>query len=194
MAKLILASASLSRIALLKNAGIDFTSIPARIDERAIEAPMAACGKSPAEIAMALAEAKALSAANGEPDAFVIGADQILAADGRRWNKPASIAEARDQLMTLSGRVHELHSAIAVARGGTVAWRHGEAARMTMRRLPADLVNAYLTRSARRSCRASEATRSKGLGSSCSSGSRVTISPSSACRFCRCLAISAAPG
>jgi len=146
MAKLVLASASRSRIALLKNAGVNFTSMPARIDERAIEAPLAACGKTPAEIAMALAEAKALSAADSEPDAFVIGADQILAADGRRWNKPASIAEARDQLMTLSGRAHELHSAIAVARGGNVAWRHGETARMTMRRLPADLVNAYLTR------------------------------------------------
>ena len=120
MVKIVLASGSPARIAILRNAGVEFTIKPANIDERAIEAPLAASGELPRKIAAALAEEKALATANSEPDALVIGGDQILLADGRRWNKPANLAEARDQLMTLSGRSHELFSSIAVVRAGAV--------------------------------------------------------------------------
>jgi septum formation protein len=144
MVKIVLASGSQARIAILRNAGIDFTIKPANIDERAIEAPLAAAGELPKKIAAALAEEKALATANSEPDALVIGGDQILLADGRRWNKPANLAEARDQLMTLSGRSHELFSAIAVVRAGAVIWRYGDMATMTMRRLTKNAVDSYL--------------------------------------------------
>ena len=120
MVKVILASASESRATLLRNAGIAFTASPAEIDERAIEAPLAAGGASPADIAMALAEAKALALAPGESDTLVIGADQVLGADGRCWHKPANMTKARDQLLALSGRTHELYTAVAVASGGWV--------------------------------------------------------------------------
>jgi septum formation protein len=146
MARIVLASASPTRIALLRNAGIEFSAMPAKIDERAVEAPLVASAKPPAEIAAALAEAKALSVAASEREAFVIGADQVLAADGRVWHKPASLAEARNQIMGLSGRTHELHSAVVVVRKGAVAWRHGESVRMTMRSLAADAVDGYLAR------------------------------------------------
>jgi septum formation protein len=144
MTKIVLASASPSRRALLENAGIAFTARPAEIDERTVEAPLAASGAAPAEIAMTLAEAKALDVARGEPEAVVIGADQVLAAGARRWNKPATIAEARHQLMELSGHTHELHSAMAVARGRKLIWRHAEIARMTMHPLSVATIDAYL--------------------------------------------------
>lgn len=146
MAPIVLASASPTRIALLRNAGIEFAAAPTHVDERAIEAPLAASATPPAGIAAALAEAKALSVAAERPEALVIGADQVLSADGRVWHKPASIAEARDQLMSLSGRTHELHSAIAVARGGNIGWRHGETVRLTMRPLTADFIDDYLAK------------------------------------------------
>jgi septum formation protein len=146
MARIILASASPTRSALLRNAGIDFTVMPTQIDERGVEAPLVASARPPAEIAAALAEAKALSVLAEGRAAFVIGADQVLSADGRPWHKPADIAEARDQLIALSGRTHELHSAIAVARDGSIAWRHCESVRMTMRPLAADFIDDYLVR------------------------------------------------
>jgi septum formation protein len=144
MPQIVLASASPSRAALIRNAGIDFMARPAEIDERSIEAPLAAAGASPADIAMALAEAKALAVATDESDTLVVGADQVLFTDGRSWHKPADLAEARDQLLALSGRAHTLETAVAVARAGAIAWRYGATARMTMRQLSGELVDAYL--------------------------------------------------
>jgi septum formation protein len=144
MPQIVLASASPSRAALIRNAGIDFVARPAEIDERSIEAPLAAAGASPADIAMALAEAKAMAVATDESDTLVVGADQVLFTDGRSWHKPADLAEARDQLLALSGRAHTLETAVAVARAGAIAWRYGATARMTMRQLSGELVDAYL--------------------------------------------------
>ena len=146
MRRLVLASASSARIALLENAGIEFTARAAEIDERAIEAPLAESRIAASAIAVALAEAKALAVAATEPGALVVGADQILAAGGERWNKPASLADARAQLLALAGRTHTLHSAVAVVRGKSVLWRHEEAAHMTMRSLSPDFVESYLDR------------------------------------------------
>jgi septum formation protein len=150
---IVLASASPTRIALLRNAGIEFTAVAAQIDERAIEAPLAASARPPAEIAAALAEAKALSVVASRAGALVIGADQVLSADGRAWHKPSSIGEARDQLIALSGRTHELHSAIAVAREGTIGWRHSETVRLTVRPLTAGFIDDYLSRVGREALR-----------------------------------------
>ena len=54
------------------------------------------------------------------------------------------MTEAREQLARLSGRAHELHSAVAVARDGEVAWRHRDSARLTMRALSDTAIDAYL--------------------------------------------------
>jgi len=144
MPKIVLASASASRTALLRNAGLDFAARPAAIDERGIEAPLVAAGASPSDIAMALAEAKALAVAKDAPEALVIGADQVLSAAGRCWHKPENLAEARDQLSVLSGQTHTLETAVAVATGGMIAWRHADKAQMTIRQLAAGEVDAYL--------------------------------------------------
>jgi septum formation protein len=146
MKRLVLASASSARVALLKNAGLDFTSRAAAIDERAIEAPLAESRIAASGIAVALAEAKALDVAAQEADALVIGADQVLAAAGERWNKPETLAEARAQLLALSGRMHTLHTAVAVVHNKAVLWRHEDAAHMHMRVLSPALIESYLAR------------------------------------------------
>ena len=146
MRRLVLASASSARIALLKNAGLDFTARAAAIDERAVEAPLAASRISASGIALALAEAKALDVAADEADALVIGADQLLAAGGERWNKPESLADARTQLRALSGRTHTLHTAVAVVHNRAVLWRHEDAAHMHMRALSPEIIDSYLAR------------------------------------------------
>ena len=146
MTAIVLASGSPARQALLANAGLSFDVDPAALDERAAEAPLVARGATPAEIAMALAEAKAADVSRRRGDAFVIGADQTLDRDGHRGTKSASLAEARAQLQRLAGRSHQLHSAIAVARAGSVQWRHLDSATLTMRPLTDAEIDAYLAR------------------------------------------------
>jgi septum formation protein len=144
MAKIILASTSPTRIGLLNAAGIPFEAVPPGVDERAVEAPLVAGGAGAGEIAAALAAAKALAVSRRSPEACVIGADQTLSCDGRQWHKPKDRAEAREQLLALSGRTHELHAGLAGARGGTVVWRHLDTARLTMRALSPNFVDGYL--------------------------------------------------
>ena len=144
MARIILASESPTRIATLKAAGIPFEAMPSGVDERLVEAPLIAAGKSPAEIALALAEAKATAISTSDRTAWVIGADQTLDTDGKRWVKPATMEAAESQLLSLAGRRHQLHTAVAGAHGGAVRWRHLESAVMTMRRLPPVEIRTYL--------------------------------------------------
>jgi septum formation protein len=142
--RLILASGSATRSALLKAAGVPFDVRASTVDERAVEQPLLDSGKSPAEVALALAEAKALDVSRLAPDALVIGADQTLDFAGKRWVKPASVAAAREQLALLSGHTHKLHSAIALAENGAVTWRHVESASLTVRPLSVGAIDAYL--------------------------------------------------
>jgi septum formation protein len=139
---LILASQSRVRGALLANAGITFEAIPAEIDERKIE--QASGLFAPGEIASLLAREKALWVSSRQPGRIVVGADQTLALGQRLFSKPAGRAQAADQLRTLAGNSHELHSAAAVAQDGKILFETVAVARMTMRRLTEAEINAYL--------------------------------------------------
>src|ERR1700728_918497 len=113
-APLVLASASRVRRSLLTAAGVPVEVQPADLDERKLEA--GAPSREPRAVAALLAREKALSVARQRPGRLVLGADQVLALDGRSFAKPADRAAARAQLGQLSGRTHELHSAIAVVQ------------------------------------------------------------------------------
>ncbi len=114
---LVLASGSSIRATLLRNAGLDFAVDPAGVDEREIERPLLDAGAEPQEIALVLGKAKALDVALRRPGDLVIGADQVLGLGATRFTKPADLAAARAQLMQLSGKTHELHSSVVVAKG-----------------------------------------------------------------------------
>jgi septum formation protein len=144
MPSLVLASASAARAAMLAGAGLSFDRDPARIDERAAEAPLRATGAGPADVAELLAEAKALDVSERHPGALVIGADQTLGLGDERFDKPADMEAARRQLLALSGRTHTLHSAVAVARDGAVLWRELASADLTMRPLTPAFIGHYL--------------------------------------------------
>jgi septum formation protein len=139
---LILASKSPARQALLESAGIAFEAIPAEIDERAVQ--FASGLSAPGEIAALLSREKAVSVSLRHPDRFVVGADQTLALGERLFSKPAGRAQAAEQLQVLSGRTHELHSAVAVARDGETLFADTAVARMTMRPLDDAVISAYL--------------------------------------------------
>lgn len=162
--RVVLASGSATRGAILANAGIDFEAVPARLDERGIESELLAQGASPEGVALALAEAKARAVAAANPSAFVIGADQTLDAGGDRWHKPATRLEARAQLLALSGRSHRLHAAVVGVHGGEVRWRHVGTAVMTMRDLLPAQIDDYLDLAGEAALQSVGAYQVEGLG------------------------------
>jgi septum formation protein len=139
---LILASKSPARQALLESAGIAFEAIPAEIDERALQ--QASGLTLPGEIAALLAREKAIAVSSGHPGRFVVGADQTLALGDRLFSKPSGRVQAAEQLQTLAGRFHGLHSAVTVVRDGQILFENVSIARMTMRPLDDNAISAYL--------------------------------------------------
>lgn len=142
---LILASGSAARRRMLEAAGVTFEADVPRVDEEAVKACLRAEGRQPRAQADALAELKALSVARRRPG-FVIGADQMLALEGEVFDKPKDAAEAREQLLRLKGRTHELFTAAAVAHEGAVIWRHVDTPRLTMRTFSERFLDEYLVR------------------------------------------------
>jgi septum formation protein len=142
---LVLASGSSSRAAILAATGMPFRQQAAAVDEDEIKASFKAAGGSAGDAAVALAELKAgRVASQSPPDCIVLGADQILT-EGEDWfDKPADLEEAGRQLLRLSGREHELHSALVAIRGGARVWHHLARSRLWMRPLSAAFVDHYL--------------------------------------------------
>jgi septum formation protein len=140
--KLILASQSRARKMLLANAGLQFETVPADIDERSLQ--QGSKLSVPAEIAGLLAREKAGWVSARKAGRYVIGADQTLALGNRLFNKPDGRAAAAEQLRALSGQTHELHSAIAVVVEGKIVFETVAVARMTMRQLSGDDIRSYL--------------------------------------------------
>jgi septum formation protein len=146
MTELVLASGSRIRAELLGNAGLAFVKDPSSIDERAVEEPLLDAGVSPEDIARVLAEAKASDVSARRPGDLVIGADQVLEFEGRRLTKPADMEAARRQLLAMSGKRHELHSAVTLARDGETLWTHVGTVRLTMRDFGPEFVGRYLAK------------------------------------------------
>ena len=141
----VLASGSPFRRKMLQDAGLVVEAIPARIDERAVEQATQGSGVTPAELATILAEAKAVDISEHLPARLVIGADQTLSLGGEVLHKPRDMEEARRRLLALSGRTHELNSAVVIARDGAVLWRHVATARLTMRALDPAFIGRHLS-------------------------------------------------
>ncbi len=131
---LILASESISRAAMLRAAGVPFEARPAHIDEQGITAALRAEGARVRDVADRLAEMKAVKLSLGAPGRFVLGSDQMLEVERGRWlEKPGDADGLRAQLRELRGRSHRLLCAAVIARDGVPAWRHIEAATLTVR-------------------------------------------------------------
>jgi septum formation protein len=141
---LVLASTSAGRRVLLEHAGLRFSMEAARIDEAEVKRSARAAGASPADTALLLADLKAERVARRDPEALVIGSDQLLVCEDRWFDKPASVAEARAHLLALRGRRHELVTAVVCHRGGQRLWHHVARPRLTMRAFGDAFLDAYL--------------------------------------------------
>ncbi|GAA0641363.1 Maf family protein [Brevundimonas lenta] len=140
--RLILASKSAARRAMLEGAGVPFAVQVADVDEDAVKAthdPADAAG-----LAVELARIKALAVSRHDADAWVLGADQTLAFDGGLVSKAGSLDEARDRLRAMRGRTHHLHSGAALAHNGQIVWSGVDTAAMKVRAFSDDFLDAYL--------------------------------------------------
>ncbi len=144
--RLILASGSEVRAQLLRNAGLGVEVIPARIDEEAIRAALVAEDASARDLADTLAEMKARKISDKQPDALVLGCDQILECRREVFAKPADPDHAHDQLRRLRGQTHRLLSAAVIVEAGKPIWRHIGEVRLTMHNISDAYLDDYVTR------------------------------------------------
>ncbi len=143
---LVLASGSRFRRHMLEAAGLAFSVTTSTLDEVQARAHMTQQNRTitPAEVAMALAEAKAAEVSLRMRDALVIGADQVLDFDSEIFGKPTDVAAARGQLKRLRERTHALQTAVVLATSGQIVWSHLATARLTMRDFSDSFLDAYL--------------------------------------------------
>lgn len=143
---LILASGSKARQMLLKNAGLEFSAVPASVDERAIEENLPLAGRDPVSVARHLALAKANEVSRRFPGAYVIGCDQTMSLGPTIFHKANSIAEARETLLALRGRAHFLNSAVCLVRDEQLLWSEVVKACMQVREFSDEFLAGYLQR------------------------------------------------
>jgi septum formation protein len=142
---LILASASKSRAKILEAAGLAFIVEPPGLDESTMRQAVSGEGSlTPHDVAEVLARAKAEAVSELAPKAYVIGGDQVLALGETILSKPDGMEAARRQLLALSGKTHNLHTAVAVATGGETIWAETTIATLHMRKLTPEFIGRYL--------------------------------------------------
>lgn len=141
---LVLASGSVIRAEMLKNAGIDFDIVPARVNEAKIRDVMLAKDSAVHDIVESLADAKAREVAGSRSNDLVLGADQILVCEGRLFEKPTNMSTVVEQLRFLRGKTHELLSAVVIYEGTVPVWRTLGRAKLTMRDFSDEFLAEYV--------------------------------------------------
>ena len=141
---LILASQSASRKAMLEAAAVPFETRHSNVDEGAIKRELVAV--APAEVAMILAEAKAMAVSAGAPGRLVLGGDSLVDVCGRVFDKPRDRDDAAGHLRFFSGQEMRLHASAVLMRDGRVVWRHADCARLRVRTLSPAFIDGYLAR------------------------------------------------
>lgn len=141
--RVVLASGSESRRAVLAAAGVEAVAIRPNVDEDAAKAAFRAQGLPVRDQAMQLAELKSVKVSQQE-SGLVIGGDQMLSLDGEAFDKPADLDAARDHLRRLSGKTHVLETAIVASENGRPVWRHLARPKLTVRPLSEPFIEAYV--------------------------------------------------
>ena len=153
--RLVLASGSAYRKALLERLGVPFEVFVSNVDE----APLP--GETPPDTALRLSVLKARAVAqHGD---LIIGSDQVAAAGGRRYGKPGTHENAVRQLRELSGKAVDFHTAVTLL--DTQSHQHESRlvpCRVLFRTLDERRIQTYLQREKPYDC--SAAAKAEGLG------------------------------
>jgi septum formation protein len=137
---LILASTSPIRRQMLAAAGVTFETAKPQVDEDEVKSRLS----DSSEIALALAQAKALDISAASPDDWVIGSDSVVSVDGRLFDKPRDRSEAEDHLRFFSGKTMVLTSGVALGHGRVIDWSHVGSAKLIVRALSDAFIDTYL--------------------------------------------------
>ena len=137
---LVLASKSAIRAKVLQDAGLHVEIVPSHIDEDILKAEIA----DPERLAEALAVEKAKTVSAQHPSSLIIGADQIMVCDGRQFDKPANMREARNNLKFLAGKQHVLLSGIALIQNNVCLWSQTVTAKLRVKQMTDAYLDAYL--------------------------------------------------
>ncbi len=143
---IILASQSMARRKIMENAGLHFSLIPASVDEEFIIMGLERQNIDSSGIALELSKEKALKVAKNNPEALVIGSDQILEFEEKIITKSQNPEEAREKLNALKGKSHKLLSAVTIAKDEEILWQHMDEATLTMHDLDDELLDEYCAR------------------------------------------------
>ncbi|HEY2464177.1 MAG TPA: nucleoside triphosphate pyrophosphatase [Steroidobacteraceae bacterium] len=156
---LILASTSRYRKELLGRLGLSFVSFPPGVDE----APHP--GEAPIGLVGRLARAKASAVSAQQPNAWVIGSDQVAVLEGSQLTlgKPGTEARCQEQLRSCSGRTVEFLTAVAVMRQeGNALIEFTDSTRVTFRALDQATIERYIAQERPLDC--AGGFKSEGLG------------------------------
>ncbi len=135
---LILASSSPRRQELLREIGIPFQVHAANINEDQI------AGEAPIDYALRLAREKAQAVAAQYPQSYVLGADTIVVIDGEVLGKPKDHADAARMLRLLSGRAHEVTTAVSLIARGTLAETRASTTKVYFREIAEAEIQQYV--------------------------------------------------
>ncbi|MEO1249300.1 MAG: Maf family protein [Pseudomonadota bacterium] len=144
LSPVVLASGSSSRLAILRGAGLDVHVDKPGVDETLVKQSLRADGAQAHDVAEALAEMKAVRISTRQPDAHVIGADQMLVCGDVWFDKPPDRDHLRAQLQALRGKSHQLISSVVIAMNGARIWHHTDRATLTMRDFSESFLEAYM--------------------------------------------------
>ena len=156
--ELVLASTSVYRRSLLERLGVPFRWRAPLCDEESLKSEE----PDPRSLAETLARAKAASLAAIEPDATIIGCDQVVSFQGQMFGKPGSVARAVEQLSAMAGQAHELITALVVLQGER-SFSHTDVTRLHMRRLPRGVIERYVAADQPLDCAGAYKLESRGI-------------------------------
>lgn len=138
-----LASASKIRRQILDGAGLEYDVQTSFVDEDAIKKSMLEMGAPPRDIADALAEAKAVKVSR-DKEGLVIGADQVMVMDDHIYDKPKTMTEARERLLSMRRKPHYLIGAVVICQSGQAVWRHASKTTLYVRDFSESFLDNYL--------------------------------------------------
>ena len=146
MTNITLASASGIRKKILQDFGFVVKVLPANIDEQLIKDSLIKEDADSFHVSRALAELKAKKISTQNPDELVLGADQVLDCEGKIYDKPKDLKDAKKLLLILNNRKHSLFSSICLYKNGTNNWIHTERLDLTMRHYTENFFDDYLNK------------------------------------------------
>ena len=143
--KIVLASKSGVRKAILDKYGFNSTVSPSNVDEDQVKESLLEKGADPEIISKNLAELKSNKVSAKYPDQLVLGADSVISLNSKLINKPTSRDEALSILKKLNGQKHYLISSVCISKNGSMIWNCTDKSELKMKKLSEKELKSYLT-------------------------------------------------